>query len=949
MRNNQPVTQNEIVLRDDQMIVSKTDLKGQITYINRDFLDISGFTEAELMGQPHNLVRHPDMPPEAFADLWKTLKAGRPWIGMVKNRCKNGDYYWVEAHATPLYENGQVVGYMSVRKKPSRDKIDATDAIYRQFREGKAGGMRVELGQVVSGSNLGQKYADMSIKSKLTWTMLAMSVMLLIVGAIGLMGMGQTKDGLRDVYELHMVGLADVTGINRNVLRNRILVEGALLDPTPENLAKKTEEMKVNIAAIGKTAEEYKVRMTDPVQKETFERFSADRGNFVKEGLQATMDLLNAGKTDEARKVFFEKAEPLNTKVVEHVNKLRIFHVEGAKQEFADSTLRYENSRSIAIGLIVAGLLLSVAAATTLIRSITRPLNQASDIFMRMSQGIYGNFVDITRNDETGKFMQSLEVMQTKLGFDVAEAARQADETLRIKIALDNVSTGVMIANNERTIIYANNAVQRILKGAESAIRQQLPSFDADRMIGVNIDTFHKHPEHQAKLLANFTNTHTANLEIGGRYLRVTASPVINARNDRLGAVAEWLDRTNEVMVEKEVANIVDGALRGDFVTRISLEGKEGFFKQLSEGLNQLSEVTQTGLTDVARVLQLVAAGDLTEQITADYQGIFGQLKDDTNTTIARLREVVGNIKEATDAIDTAAKEIAAGNQDLSSRTEEQASSLEETSSSMEQLNATVRQNADNAKQANELAKRSNDGVVKGGQVVKQVVVTMGEIQASSKRISDIIGVIDGIAFQTNILALNAAVEAARAGEQGRGFAVVATEVRNLAQRSATAAKEIKTLIAESVDKVESGAKLVHQAGATMDEVVVSFQQVARLVTDIASASREQSAGIEQTTLAVSQMDEVTQQNAALVEEAAAAAESLEEQARGLVETVNMFKLAEGGGRSRKLVSASTNPALPSVSASAAPSQTAGVIKAKPAAKAALPHLADAGDLWEEF
>jgi methyl-accepting chemotaxis protein len=500
-----------------------------------------------------------------------------------------------------------------------------------------------------------------------------------------------------------------------------------------------------------------------------------------------------------------------------------------------------------------------------------------------------------------------------------------------------------MIANNERTIIYANTAVHRILKGAESAIRKQLPNFDADNMIGVNIDTFHKNPEHQAKLLANFTSTYTANLEIGGRHLRVTASPVINARNDRLGAVAEWLDRTNEVMVEKEVASIVDGALRGDFVTRISLEGKEGFFKQLSEGLNQLSEVTQTGLTDVARVLQLVAAGDLTEQISADYQGIFGQLKDDTNTTIERLREVVGSIKEATDAIDTAAKEIAAGNQDLSSRTEEQASSLEETSSSMEQLNATVRQNADNAKQANELAKRSNDGVVKGGQVVKQVVITMGEIQASSKRISDIIGVIDGIAFQTNILALNAAVEAARAGEQGRGFAVVATEVRNLAQRSATAAKEIKTLIAESVDKVESGAKLVHQAGATMDEVVVSFQQVARLVTDIASASREQSAGIEQTTLAVSQMDEVTQQNAALVEEAAAAAESLEEQARGLVETVNMFKLADDERHTRKSV-----PALPS--ASAAPSQpTVGVIKAKPAAKAALPHLADSGDLWEEF
>jgi methyl-accepting chemotaxis protein len=421
----------------------------------------------------------------------------------------------------------------------------------------------------------------------------------------------------------------------------------------------------------------------------------------------------------------------------------------------------------------------------------------------------------------------------------------------------------------------------------------------------------------------------------------VTASPVINERNERLGAVAEWLDRTPEVLVEKEVANIVDGAQRGDFVARISLEGKDGFFRQLSEGLNQLSEVTQTGLTDVARVLQLVAAGDLTQKIEADYQGIFGQLKDDTNTTIERLREVVGRIKDATEAINIASQEIAAGNQDLSSRTEEQASSLEETSSAMEELNATVKQNAENAKQANELAKTSNAGVVKGGEVVKQVVVTMGDIQASSKKISDIIGVIDSIAFQTNILALNAAVEAARAGEQGRGFAVVATEVRNLAQRSATAAKEIKTLIAESVDKVESGAKLVQQAGTTMDEVVTSFQQVASLVTEIAGASREQSSGIEQTTQAVSQMDEVTQQNAALVEEAAAAAESLEEQARGLVQTVSMFKLAEGGGRT--LPAPALRDATPKQLGASRPQAKPGPKKIAP------PHLADDGEQWEEF
>jgi methyl-accepting chemotaxis protein len=569
--------------------------------------------------------------------------------------------------------------------------------------------------------------------------------------------------------------------------------------------------------------------------------------------------------------------------------------LKGAKTEYEAAKIDAARAEKVVIGLIVGAGILALILGFMLVRAVRRPVDEAAEYFRKFAEGRLDFDITVKQRDEMAAILDSAKAMQVKLGFEVAETKRQADETLRIKIALDNVSTGVMIANSERSIIYANHSVKRILKGAESAIRQQLPNFDAEHMLGVNIDTFHKNPAHQAKLLSTFTNTYVANLEIGGRYLRVSASPVINERNERLGAVAEWLDRTAEVLVEKEVANIVDGAQRGDFVARISLEGKEGFFRQLAEGLNQLSEVTQTGLTDVGRVLQLVAAGDLTQKIEAEYQGIFGQLKDDTNTTIERLREVVGRIKDATEAINIASQEIAAGNQDLSSRTEEQASSLEETSSAMEELNATVKQNAENAKQANELAKTSNAGVTKGSQVVKDVVVTMGDIQASSKKISDIIGVIDSIAFQTNILALNAAVEAARAGEQGRGFAVVATEVRNLAQRSATAAKEIKTLIAESVDKVESGARLVQQAGSTMDEVVTSFQQVASLVTEIASASREQSSGIEQTTQAVSQMDEVTQQNAALVEEAAAAAESLEEQARGLVQTVSMFKLAEGG------------------------------------------------------
>jgi methyl-accepting chemotaxis protein len=296
-------------------------------------------------------------------------------------------------------------------------------------------------------------------------------------------------------------------------------------------------------------------------------------------------------------------------------------------------------------------------------------------------------------------------------------------------------------------------------------------------------------------------------------------------------------------------------------------------------------------LNEALKVAQTVAAGDLTSRIEA-------KTTDETGLLLRALKEMNGNllhlvhqVRGGTDTIATASSQIAAGNQDLSSRTEQQASSLEQTAASMEELTSTVRQNADNARQANVLAASASSVAVRGGAVVAQVVQTMGSINASSRKIVDIIGVIDGIAFQTNILALNAAVEAARAGEQGRGFAVVATEVRNLAQRSATAAREIKELIGASVEQVDAGSKLVGQAGATMDEIVSSVQRVTDIMGEISAASREQETGISQIGQAISQMDSVTQQNAALVEEAAAAADSLHQQAANLAQVVGVFKL----------------------------------------------------------
>ncbi|KRG79322.1 chemotaxis protein, partial [Stenotrophomonas ginsengisoli] len=319
----------------------------------------------------------------------------------------------------------------------------------------------------------------------------------------------------------------------------------------------------------------------------------------------------------------------------------------------------------------------------------------------------------------------------------------------------------------------------------------------------------------------------------------------------------------------------------------------QGFTQTLTSNINQLLDTMGTVTSEVRQLLAALAQGDLGFRMQGNYAGDLEAMKADANLTAQRLSQMVQAIRFSANSIHVAAQEIASGNEDLSARTEQQAANLEETAASMEELTSTVRHNADSSQQASTLAGNAADVAMRGGQVMTQVVQTMGQIEQSSRRISDIIALIDGIAFQTNVLALNAAVEAARAGEQGRGFAVVASEVRSLAQRSATAAREIKQLITDSVERITHGASLVNQAGGTIDEVVGSVRDVAGIVSSICAASREQSMGIEQVSTSVMHMDSVTQQNAALVEEATAAARALQQQAEQLTAAVAMFQVGQ--------------------------------------------------------
>ncbi|KVN13681.1 MULTISPECIES: PAS domain-containing methyl-accepting chemotaxis protein [unclassified Burkholderia] len=552
MRANLPVTQREYDFPDDATLMSTTDPQSYVTYANAAFVQVSGFERDDILGEPHNIVRHPDMPAEAFADMWTTLKAGRSWTAIIKNRRKNGDHYWVRANATPVIRNAQLVGYMSVRTKPSRDEIERAEALYRDFREHRTRGRKFHQGLVVR------------------------------TGLLGWMSLPQT-------------------------LSARWRVRAALL-------------------------------------------------------------ALLAGSVSTAF----------------------LFGLHGAMLD----------------GFAAAETALLLLAEFWLAAQITAPLQRVLKQSLAVAAGQAGDNVHLNRVDEIGMIMRA---------------------------------------------------------------------------------------------------------------------------------------------------------------------------------------VNQAGLN---------------------------------------LRSLVDDVSDQLSGLQSASGKITAGNDDLSSRSEQAAASLEETAASMEQMTATVRNNADTATRASQLAGSTSDAAEKGDAVVGRVVTTMGEISASSRKISEIIGVIDSIAFQTNILALNAAVEAARAGEQGRGFAVVAAEVRTLAQRSANAAKEIAALIHDSVQKTAAGSALVDQAGEAMNDIRSQVARVAGLIVEISSATREQSDGIAQVNVAVTQLDKMTQQNAALVQESAATADELKRRTQRLVDAVAVFRM-NGRAHSRR-----DDARAPQAGAEHAMRHRASVARPRPAMRA---------------
>jgi methyl-accepting chemotaxis protein len=613
------------------------------------------------------------------------------------------------------------------------------------------------------------------------------------------------------------------------------------------------------------------------------------------------------------------KAETLNTSVRENLRKFeaalaKVFEGSVTFNQTAVSAARESASTAlISTGVIVlVGIGVSLLYGAFSARSVARPLVQMTGVMARLAGGDQEAAIPaLGRGDEIGEMARSLTTIRDT-------GVRAA----RVQTALDNAASVVLMADPEGRVVYANGAARRYFGTVESDMRAVLAEFQSEALEGLDATTLLEDAASARGRLGSFTETWKERREFGERVVELTLNPVVNESGGRLGAVIEWVDLTEQLAAEaekaarlaqerarekgereaelsfqEELTAMVAAAASGDFTRQLSGAGRTGLMAQLSEGMNQWSATVRGALGEVVEMMSAMAKGDLSKRIAGDYQGELLRLKTDANATAEQLSAIVGQTAEGITTIKAATMQLSAGSQDLSARTEEQVASLEEMAASIRQMSATVKQNADNAQNANQLADAARDAAENGGEVAGSAVSAMAQIEESAQRISEIVGVIDEIAFQTNLLALNAAVEAARAGEAGRGFAVVAAEVRALAQRSSQASKEIKGLISNSGSQVKRGVELVNRAGSSLTEIVGSVKRVAEIVSEIAAASREQSDGVQQVDETVTRMEAVTQKNASLVEESTASLAAVDRQVDGMLEVVSFFNVAHAGVR----------------------------------------------------